>query len=271
MKGDFHARVISNVSIARHVSDISLQLSLDAGEIDPKPGQFAHLSSGGVFLRRPISIAGFDKKNSRVRIIVRNAGIGSGAIASLIPGESIRMLIPLGSPYPLDLFAETAGVKKICLIAGGIGAAPLIFAADFMREFNEKKGKEIFSVESFIGFRDKISSFGLEEFERAGTARPVIGGLVTDALEKSLAHDRPDAILACGPEPMLRALQGIRGLNGIPSYVSLEAHMGCGVGACLVCSCRIATDSGHTDDDNVRYRRVCRDGPVFKLSEVVFG
>ncbi|MDR1472356.1 MAG: hypothetical protein LBS75_07520 [Synergistaceae bacterium] len=267
MKGDFVARVISNARAAELVSDISLELPPEASGIDPRPGQFAHLSVGGLFLRRPISIAGFDGESLRVRMIVRNAGRGSGAIASLEPGESVRMLLPLGSPFPVEDLAErrgkSGGAKKIHLVAGGIGAAPLLFAADFIRALNEVRGG-IFSVESFAGFRDEASSFGADEFGRAGACRLVIGGLVTDALEESLGRGAPDAVLACGPEPMLEALQGICSANGIAAYASLEARMGCGVGACLVCSRRARAGGG------AGYRRVCRDGPSFDLSEVIF-
>ena len=71
---------------------------------------------------------------------------------------------------------------------------------------------------------------------------------------------KPDVVLSCGPVPMLRALKEVMQGTGIPCYVSLEERMGCGIGACLVCVCN-KTDGAHA--------RVCKDGPVFNIEEVI--
>jgi dihydroorotate dehydrogenase electron transfer subunit len=84
-------------------------------------------------------------------------------------------------------------------------------------------------------------------------------GLVTDLVSAKLKTSPPDFIAACGPQPMLRAVQGLADSFNIPCQLSLEAHMACGVGACLGCVCE--TKKGH--------QRVCVDGPVFPGSEVV--
>ena len=62
---------------------------------------------------------------------------------------------------------------------------------------------------------------------------------------------------------MYKSIVNNPAFNGIPVYVSLEARMGCGLGACLVCTCGIRTADG---DKNLR---VCADGPVFRLDEVI--
>ena len=69
----------------------------------------------------------------------------------------------------------------------------------------------------------------------------------------------PDVVLSCGPTPMLRALKTLVEEKGLNCYVSLEERMGCGIGACLVCVC---------DLTNGKRARVCKDGPVFKVTEV---
>ncbi|MFZ5973869.1 MAG: dihydroorotate dehydrogenase electron transfer subunit, partial [Bacillota bacterium] len=81
---------------------------------------------------------------------------------------------------------------------------------------------------------------------------------------RMIAKTRPDVVWACGPAGMYRALREKECLEGIACQVSLEERMGCGVGACLTCSCRIRTEAGW------EYKRVCADGPVFSLEEVVF-
>ena len=70
-------------------------------------------------------------------------------------------------------------------------------------------------------------------------------------------------IYACGPEPMLRAIIAASKEFGVPSEVSLEQRMGCGVGACVVCACKVKRDGREV------VLRVCKDGPVFKGEEVV--
>jgi dihydroorotate dehydrogenase electron transfer subunit len=79
-------------------------------------------------------------------------------------------------------------------------------------------------------------------------------GLVTDALEDV---DRYSFVYCCGPVPMMRAVSEKIAVGG---QFSLEARMGCGFGACMGCS--ITTANGT--------KRVCKDGPVFGLEELVW-
>ena len=88
-------------------------------------------------------------------------------------------------------------------------------------------------------------------------------GLVTALIEKRLQEKRPDIILACGPPPMLRALKELIERDGIPCQVSVEQRMCCGFGACAACVCGIETQQG------LEYKKVCVEGPVFDLYEVV--
>ncbi|MBQ4610729.1 MAG: dihydroorotate dehydrogenase electron transfer subunit, partial [Clostridia bacterium] len=68
----------------------------------------------------------------------------------------------------------------------------------------------------------------------------------------------------CGPKPMLKALVEFCEERGLPVQVSLEERMGCGFGACVGCVCKL-NQSG-----NIVQKRVCKDGPVFDGSEVIF-
>ena len=89
-----------------------------------------------------------------------------------------------------------------------------------------------------------------------------IHGFVTDVLKEKI--NEVDEICACGPMPMLRAIAQIAKDNGKPCQVSLEERMGCGVGACLVCACKVRK-AGEEE-----YLHVCKNGPVFNAEEVVF-
>ena len=72
-------------------------------------------------------------------------------------------------------------------------------------------------------------------------------------------------IFACGPTPMLKALQAEAEKRGIPCQISLEERMACGIGACLGCACKT-----HEHDGTSSYAHVCKDGPVFNSKEVIF-
>ena len=135
--------------------------------------------------------------------------------------------------------------------------APLILLARRLRE----AGCE---VESFLGFRDEERVYGVRELEKYGAARLSVGGAVTDAVRERLSGGLPDLILTCGPTPMMKAVQTLCTERGIEARASLEEYMGCGLGACLVCNCKVKAKSGFA------YKRVCADGPVFDLREVVF-
>jgi dihydroorotate dehydrogenase electron transfer subunit len=250
------AVIVSNETIARGVNDMRLELSGEAADISPAPGQFAHVAVPGFFLRRPISVAGFEKNSGRVRLIVRVAGKGTEALTKKTAGELLDVLLPLGKPFP-----PAGAARKIWLVGGGAGVAPLIFAAERLAETEPQ-----ISLASFLGFRDEASSFGAGELKNFGSVAVNAGGFVTDEAKKKLETERPEMIFACGPEPMLAALQKIAAAANVRAFVSLEERMGCGVGACLVCNCRVKTDS----PGGVKYRRVCKDGPVFDISEAVF-
>ena len=86
---------------------------------------------------------------------------------------------------------------------------------------------------------------------------------MTSLLKQSLDYVKPDVIVCCGPEVMYKSLKKeMEGID-IPIYVSLERRMGCGIGACLVCNCKVKTANGE------KYLRACADGPIFKLEDIV--
>jgi dihydroorotate dehydrogenase electron transfer subunit len=91
-------------------------------------------------------------------------------------------------------------------------------------------------------------------------------GLVTAPLERALDSEGPARILACGPNPMLRAVAASARSRGVPCEVSLEAHMACGFGVCL--GCVVPTRGG--DGDEPDYSRVCVEGPVMRAEKLAW-
>jgi dihydroorotate dehydrogenase electron transfer subunit len=269
------AAVVGRTEIARDIVRLDVRLKRwDA----VAPGQFVHAAVEGSFLRRPISIAGADEKSGTLSLIVQRVGAGTARLSEYGEGDTLKLLSPLGRGFDAERLMN-AGTNLgeprfgelssgVWLVGGGVGVAPLLLLAQRLRETG-------CGVESFAGFRAAPYVYGVEELERCGPLSTVVGGLVTDLLSERLKHRRPAAIAACGPVPMLKAVQALCFGHGVEGWLSLEARMGCGLGACLVCSCKIKTGDGvretaGTDACPWTWKRVCADGPVFDAREVLF-
>lgn len=242
---------LCNISEIQKLTSDIFSFRLDAGEIaeQARPGQFIHVKCGeGLLLRRPISIC--DAQNGLLRIVFQVRGTGTKWLAERKAGEVLDVLGPLGNGFQLPASG------KVLLIGGGIGTAPLLFAAKSAPE----------GAVAALGFRTGAGAILMEDFAKAGI--PVeaasedgslgVPGTVDQVVHRCLQKGRYAAVLACGPTPMLRAVSRVTAGEGTPCQVSLEERMACGIGACLTCSCKV---NGH-------YRRVCKDGPVFLSEEV---
>ena len=233
-----------------HLSPYGHSLVLDAGELADAahPGQFVEIQCDGLFLRRPISIC--DAGAGRIRLVFETKGKGTEFLARRRVGERLNLLGPLGQGFSIHS-------GQILLVGGGIGVAPLHFAAQRCPG----------AVHAILGFRSAKTAVLTDAF-RAICPRVDITtedgslgekGLVVAPLRRRLEKQPYAQILACGPRPMLRAVMEIAAEFDIPCEVSLEERMACGIGACLGCACRMTDGS---------FRRVCRDGPVFPATEV---
>ena len=228
---------------------------IDAPEIASQavPGQFIDVYSadGSKLLPRPISLCEIDRAAGTLRIVYRIAGKGTKEFSMLTSDHTITILGPLGNGF-------TKKDKKAILIGGGIGIPPMLQLA-----------KELTCEKSIVlGFRDE--EFLSEEFEPYGTVykssdNGAIGvkGTVMDAIREYGIEGTE--IYACGPTPMLRAIQSYALEHGIEAQLSLEERMACGVGACLACVCKSKEIDDHSQ---VKNKRVCKDGPVFYAEEV---
>ena len=235
---------------ADRLSPYGHSLVLDAGELADaaQPGQFVEIRCGEQFLRRPISIC--DAGAGRIRIVFEVKGRGTAFLAKRRVGERLDVLGPLGQGFSIQ-------GEQILLVGGGIGVAPLYFAAQRCPG----------TVHAILGFRSGKTAVLTDAFRAVcprvdiTTEDGALGekGLVDAPLRRRLEKQGYTCILACGPRPMLRTVMEIAAEFDIPCEVSLEERMACGVGACLGCACRMRDGS---------FRRVCRDGPVFPASEV---
>ena len=242
----------------RKLTDNIFEFTLFSEEELPpvRCGQFLHLKIGGKFLlRRPFCIYKFDAHT--VTIAVAIVGGGTRYMSELSEGCKLSAVMPIGNGFTLD-----SSHRKIVLLGGGVGCAPLATVPITY------PGKEYFS---YLGFANKNAIAFTEEFGKFGSVVTCTDdgsygrkGYVTSILSEDIKKIKPDVILTCGPTPMLKAAAKLSLETGVPAYMSGESRMGCGVGACLVCTCAVKNADG-----TVSNKRVCVDGPVFNLEDII--
>lgn len=219
-------------------------------------GQFVNILCDGYQLRRPISICGFDETLGILRLVFEVRGKGTAWLAERQAGDVLDLVGPLGHGFPLP----DAG-KKAILVGGGIGTPPLLPVAHFYGQ----------NATVITGFRNGAAAILQDDFAAAG-ARTILctddgsagfHGFTTQAMEEHLASHPCDVVYTCGPKVMMKRVADMATARGITCYVSMEERMGCGVGACLGCTCKTKDKQGDT-----HMTRVCLNGPVFDAAEV---
>ena len=225
----------------------------------PVPGNFFMLSvDNGLdpLLKRPISIhrmAGND-----FQLLYRAAGKGTAILSRKKTGDIIEILGPLGNGFPFDKKTE-----NIIMVAGGIGIAPVFALAEAVSKkrpllfYGARTKKEVLCIKELKSIKvDPVISTDDGTLGKKGNA--------VDSLKKYVKQHKADisdyTLFACGPEPMLEALSAFAVKNKIRGHIALEQNMACGLGTCL--GCVVNTVNG--------YKRVCKEGPVFPVEEIVW-
>lgn len=245
-----NATILQNRKITGDMYEITLSAPTIAREA--KAGQFLHVQVSDAvapLLRRPISIA--DVTVDRIMLIYRVIGKGTEVLAKRKAGETISLLGPLGHGFPIEELQD----KKILLVGGGVGIAPLIHVANSLSASDILMGgrtKDDLFWTNYYGACEDV-------FITTDDGSMGMKGFTVDALPQILADKSYDAICTCGPEIMMKRVAEIAREHHIPCYVSLEKHMACGLGACLSCTCEAK--------DGTR-KKVCTHGPVFRAEEV---
>lgn len=252
------AKVVSNESIADGLLVIRLHSPQIARQC--QPAQFVHVRCGdGIdpLLLRPFSMLTVDRESGTLDILYQVVGHGTEILKNRRAGDEILQLGPLGKT-----FTTPPDQGNLLMVGGGIGIAPLVFLAETMIP-------QDYAVTLLAGARTAERHLPAElvppevEYVLAtddGSAG--YHGPVTDLIADYYLWS--DAVYICGPWPMLTSIDAAYqarrwGWNSTkPIQVSLENQMGCAMGVCL--GCVVTTPQG--------YQRVCRDGPVFALSEL---
>lgn len=255
------ANLVSNEAVG---PDIHL-LTLEAAEIAraARPGQFVMLKVApgpDPLLARPFSVHGIQGDN--LLLLFQARGKGTRLLAQAKPGQELTMWGPQGRGFDLGQ------TQRPVLVAGGMGVAPLAFAAEQLSETVDEV-RLLYGLSGAAGLDPLMDLFK----ERLDPVKVTLSfctddgslghkGLVTDLLEKSLSSSqplKPDLVITCGPLPMLKAVARICGKQKVACQVSLEAPMACGVGSCQGCVQPLAGGG---------YLRVCQEGPVLPAEQV---
>ena len=238
-----------------------------------KPGQFVHIrisSENQVLLRRPFSVHRIRKGKAGlefIEIIYEVVGRGTRLLSEKNPKDKLDIIGPLGRGFDLMRY----DMRYAILVAGGMGVAPLMFLVERLLCSPQRRVRRVHrDILVLIGSRTKASLMCTGDFRRLGCKVKVatddgsagFKGKITELLKRELLTigHKPSAIYACGPSAMLKTVTGISEKYNIPSQISLEQFMGCGLGACM--GCVINTKGG--------YKRVCCEGPVFDGQDIVW-
>jgi len=236
---DLKLKVLRNDLIAKDTYLMELQASINV-----KPGMFVNIKLSNHYLRRPISISLVHDHS--FEIIYKVKGQGTKDLSSILAGDYLDVLLPLGNGY--DLVEN----KKVLLVGGGIGIPPLLELKKQLDTNNQ--------VTLMCGF-NSIEEHAYQDYSPLVCTIQESDQFVGNVVEyiKDLESKKQldyDYIYACGPMPMLRALQDYIKVDG---QISIEERMGCGFGACMGCTCKTKANES---------KRICLDGPVFKLGEI---
>jgi dihydroorotate dehydrogenase electron transfer subunit len=237
-----------------------------------KPGQFIMLKvsdNNHPFLRRPFSVYRCysddhpdKKKKGNLLVLYKMVGQGTQKMTEFKEGQRVDIIGPLGNgftlpPLPsstdiifvgggvgiatLSPLAERLATGKLFVFIGGKTQNDILCSADF-----KKLNSNIFiaTEDGSLGFKGTVIDLFLSQREK---------------FKKNESH----YLYACGPIGMLRGLARTIRLEQFVCQASLESRMGCGFGACWGCVVK-------TTDPKIPYQRVCKEGPVFNLKEIVW-
>lgn len=232
--------------------------------LDCRAGQFFHLLCpvvGGFepFLRRPMSIYGFDAEAGELRFLYKVTGTGTGALAELRADDDLNLLGPLGNGFTIR-----KDWRNLLLVARGVGLATLAPLALAAREAG-------CNLTAICSARAKNLLMSVEEFQATGAEVIAVTDedgtssveALREVIEGRIAEGGIDAMYTCGSNRILTLLQDIGARHGIPGEIALEQQMACGLGMCHCCVRSFRRGGA------IVHERVCREGPVFSIQEAM--
>ncbi len=235
------------VESVRYLAKNTYETVLSGNTEGITPGQFVNILIKGKYLRRPISVC--DAEAGKLTIVYKTVGEGTKALSEVNKGEKLDLLTGLGNGYDL-----TQSGSAPLLIGGGVGVPPLYMLCKKL--LNKGVTPTVilgFNSADEVFYEQEFSALGVKVYIATADGSRGTRGFVTDVM-KNLDYSY---FYTCGPMPMFRAINEIAVTEG---QLSFEERMGCGFGACMGCSCKTLTGN----------KRICREGPVMKRSEIIW-
>lgn len=237
-----------------------------------RAGQFVHLLPGPEHLfRRAFSVYATDPRAGTFDVLHQVLGEGTRGLSRLSKGAPVNTLGPLGNPFP-----PPPERRRPIMVGGGLGMAPLrLWTYELLaRTRRSRSSRHPLMLLGVRSARQAVPPYGL----RALGVRPIwssddgsrgFQGNVIALMEREISQGRIDpeesVVYGCGPERMMAVLAETCARHRMPCYVSLERSMPCGYGVCMGCMIRAKDGHGYAT-----YRRVCREGPVFDATQIIF-
>lgn len=240
-----------------------------------RPGQFLAVAVGeeptSMLLRRVFSVHRADPEQGAVELVVAAQGTGSRWVTRRTVGDRLDVAGPLGRPFP-----EPEPGRRVLLVGGGYGAAPLTWFAEGLRDrgvdvhlvLGAATAERAFGVSGAVGLLgpDRVhvctedGSQGLR-----GRVTDVLDQILSPAPDRAILNPAPERVeaYACGPMGMLRAVTEQAAARGARVWCTVEESMACGIGVCMTCVLPVRGEDGTT-----RMVRSCVEGPTFDASRL---
>jgi dihydroorotate dehydrogenase electron transfer subunit len=218
-----------------------------------------HTAEDKPFLRRPMSLYRADPVRRQVEFLYKVAGTGTRGLASIKVGRTMRLLGPLGVGFSIP-----ATARHVVVLGRGVGLATLAPLA----EMAAARGV---GVTAILSARSAATVMSVERFAAIGARIETVldsdGSSAPDNVERLLRalvrEGRAGAFYTCGSNRLMLLMQAVGREFAIPGEVALEQQMACGLGMCFCCVRNFSVDG------TTVARRVCTEGPVFKLDEAL--
>lgn len=254
------APIISNVKVSERYWHMTIDISKFNENIEP--GQFFNILCGDSlypFLRRPLSVYKINQDSKTIEFLYLVKGLGTNRLTTLSAGEEINIFGPLGKGFHLEESGDT-----ILLLARGVGIATLAALA-FKAVKQNKKTIAILSARSQNDLlsADYLMKLGVDVYKVTDEEGTSDVNKVENLINKLLLKQKIDTFYTCGSKRLAYLMQCIANREGIPGEIALEEHMGCAMGVCFACVCNVKIG------DEIKNSRVCIEGPVFPLSQVI--
>ena len=222
------------------------------------PGQFGVIRPGTAtdvhpILPRPMAVYHYDRAGGIAEFVYRVVGQGTAAMAQRRPGDMVEIVGPVGRPFPI-----AKNTNGILIVGRGIGVCSLTTLIDEAR----RRGIEVYAL---LSGRNPDVVLGKDIIKKSGGHALSVNDMdgssaienVGPWLSEIIDSGRAQQAYVCGSNRLIELTTTLATPANVETYVSLEAHMACGLGYCHSCATGAFGESTESP-------LVCRDGPVFR-------